>query len=457
MGDVQWEVSQFALNTSLGTQDIRIPAMTQTPNLAIFIISKAISNGSGGVIDDARIGFGVTDGSSNFAIIANSPSATDPTNDKRKAITDGCFLMTNSSGTVLGQASFDSWLEDEGSGAGIRISIDDLPDNNYLVQVWLAKVDSVDIGTFHAASVNNTTTITTNFQTKLFICAGIQDIIPFDSDHYQIGIGFCDQDLNQYSVGQRSDDNAATTAITGRMATDRVAQHRSNLWQLEVTAISSTEVDLTTRVGTPGGSGIDHIYVAVGMDDEDARVFGYEAPTATGDDNLPTLPWTPQFISLVQTGVESTGTNLTDNTAGSLGIGAFTNDNEVSVAVALEDNSGASDTDSRTNTNAVYVPIATGSLMYSASAGTLAATTYLTYTTATPATGKQFFGFAIEESPAEPEPEPEPTIVAVVVKDTENLMYIEQVTFREPYSLQLVGGDDQRLAIFLKQRGLPGL
>lgn len=37
-----------------------------------------------------------------------------------------------------------------------------------------------------------------------------------------------------------------------------------------------------------------------------------------------------------------------------------------------------------------------------------------------------------------------------------DLMYIEQTTFSEPYGLDLVGEDDQRLKVFLAQRGLPG-
>lgn len=36
-----------------------------------------------------------------------------------------------------------------------------------------------------------------------------------------------------------------------------------------------------------------------------------------------------------------------------------------------------------------------------------------------------------------------------------DLMYIEQVTFTEPYRCTLVGGDDQRLEVYLTQRGLP--
>lgn len=39
-------------------------------------------------------------------------------------------------------------------------------------------------------------------------------------------------------------------------------------------------------------------------------------------------------------------------------------------------------------------------------------------------------------------------------KDT---MYIEQMTFREPYGVQLVGNDDERLEVFLAQRGLPAI
>lgn len=38
----------------------------------------------------------------------------------------------------------------------------------------------------------------------------------------------------------------------------------------------------------------------------------------------------------------------------------------------------------------------------------------------------------------------------------ESLMYIEQVVYTEPYQLTLIGGDDQRLSVFLAQRGLPG-
>lgn len=37
-----------------------------------------------------------------------------------------------------------------------------------------------------------------------------------------------------------------------------------------------------------------------------------------------------------------------------------------------------------------------------------------------------------------------------------DLMYIEQITYSEPYGLQLVGEDDQRLKVYLAQRGLPG-
>lgn len=38
-----------------------------------------------------------------------------------------------------------------------------------------------------------------------------------------------------------------------------------------------------------------------------------------------------------------------------------------------------------------------------------------------------------------------------------DLMYIEQVTFTEPYGLALVGDDDQRLSVYLTQRGLPSI
>lgn len=38
-----------------------------------------------------------------------------------------------------------------------------------------------------------------------------------------------------------------------------------------------------------------------------------------------------------------------------------------------------------------------------------------------------------------------------------DLMYIEQVTFIEPYTVNLVGDDDQRLSVYLAQRGLPSV
>ena len=47
--------------------------------------------------------------------------------------------------------------------------------------------------------------------------------------------------------------------------------------------------------------------------------------------------------------------------------------------------------------------------------------------------------------------------VDVNVGGDRDLMYIEQVKFTEPYGLELVGGNDQRLNIFLARRGLPGL
>lgn len=40
---------------------------------------------------------------------------------------------------------------------------------------------------------------------------------------------------------------------------------------------------------------------------------------------------------------------------------------------------------------------------------------------------------------------------------TPHLKYIEQITFTEPYGLTLVGEDDDRLSVFLAQRGLPSI
>lgn len=38
-----------------------------------------------------------------------------------------------------------------------------------------------------------------------------------------------------------------------------------------------------------------------------------------------------------------------------------------------------------------------------------------------------------------------------------NLMYIEQVTYTAPYTVQLVGGDDERLTVYLAQKGLSAI
>ncbi len=50
-----------------------------------------------------------------------------------------------------------------------------------------------------------------------------------------------------------------------------------------------------------------------------------------------------------------------------------------------------------------------------------------------------------------------PDRILRTIDDLSDDMYIEQITYRAPYSLNLVGGDDQRLSIFLKQKGLPSI
>jgi hypothetical protein len=47
--------------------------------------------------------------------------------------------------------------------------------------------------------------------------------------------------------------------------------------------------------------------------------------------------------------------------------------------------------------------------------------------------------------------------VDINVGGDRNLMYVEQITFTEPHGLQLIGGDDERLSVYLAQRGLPSL
>ncbi len=45
----------------------------------------------------------------------------------------------------------------------------------------------------------------------------------------------------------------------------------------------------------------------------------------------------------------------------------------------------------------------------------------------------------------------------VNIGGTKDLTYLEQTTFTEPYAVKFVGGDDERLPVFLAQRGLPGI
>lgn len=348
---MQIKVTRVAANTSAGDQDILIADMTETPNGVLIIVSAGVTNNSRA--GHSILSFGAATGVSNQWVMGffdnSSAGPTDSAHDVRSDA-----LISIRVTTVDGVAAFVSFLSDSGSGAGVRINWSNAPSNARLMTVVLFSVPGIQAGLYTTGASNGSTTnVTTDFETSLLICCS--GVNPEDDNiaHFLGSIGFCDNDLNQWSYMFRNNDAVSPTVLAARLGSNRVAGQTTasgtETWGSEITAIDSTSFTATQR--TAGGASDVIGYLAVGG--VLTSVDQVDVPTSIGDQAVTGIGGEPQFLCYLVTNTEAVDTAYTDNRAATFSLGFYDGGTQYSHSWMSKDNIGSSQSESRADTGAI--------------------------------------------------------------------------------------------------------
>ena len=93
-----------------------------------------------------------------------------------------------------------------------------------------------------------------------------------------------------------------------------------------------------------------------------AKVFGEAIYGSTGENPTTGIGFPPELAMYFAGLMDDYGTVYTDGNAASLGIGAFTEEHEYAASIFEDDNSSPSDTLSRVDDTAIYMPTAGGAV-----------------------------------------------------------------------------------------------
>ena len=189
---------------------------------------------------------------------------------------------------------------------------------------------SVKVGTITVASTDSvgaTQTITVGFQPKLILfwlmgSSSATDAVTNQTSRY--GFGVFASTTSRYCVGSISTHSAATINGGRALRNDAVIVTPLNTGTvdglLDVSAVDSTS--FTTIVDDAFATTVRVSYMAIGGSDiTDVAVGNYAAPTATGNADITTLGFQPDFL-LMFGASSTTAPNTVNSNRGFLNIGA---------------------------------------------------------------------------------------------------------------------------------------
>ena len=331
-----------------------------TPKACIVWWSE-LSSGTGTVNGaNGMLGFAVGTGAEDeYSIWFGSEHNASSAGDTYRRSSEFMAGHHENTGSRDGWFSFKEWITD-----GVRFNVDNtFASNNYLT-VLLIGGDDISVAAGNdlvSTSDGGTVNISPGFETNLLML--------LSTDKLNLGTGNTSADtsfrwrcgfmtydgttIRQASVCQNEPDNQANGDPQAIIRSDRVGTNvtsGSENYSIEATAVGATTVTLTTR-GTGSGTTAEQGWLAINLPSTvSAHVTTHATPSATGSTQLrpPYMPgWKPQcmiqLFTLLALGTED-GSAAVDRTAGGMGIGFNTADDQYAHCWSIEDGSATTDT-----------------------------------------------------------------------------------------------------------------
>lgn len=442
--------TRAAAQVAGGNQDITTADLDElTPGAAFFVATYATSDGV--AANNAVLGLGAATSSAQWAVCARSENGVGTSDASRRWTDDECIQIQNpTDGSIDGEANFVSWITN-----GVRINWGNAPAAGYLITVLFFA------GTDLSATVGNVTLGNQNVESDINTIGFRPDVVLLASP------GVATKDANVpggsfISFGAAVDDGSDTQrcwagyALDGQAVSFVEAIFSENygcgqinagawIWGGEVSNFDADGFSITPRLGNSNDAAC---YLALEFNGNiEYDLMTIDSPTAVGDHTVTGVGFLPQAAVLGLTQLTVVGVVVSTGDAGSLGVSVLDEDDQFCNSIQDEDAQGTTDTQSLSDDQVINFPDDDGTQAHVATFTGFNGDGWDWNFTATEGTAVKWWALSFGV-PAGPAP------VEITAR---NIMYIEQVTFREPYGLQLVGGDDERLDIFLTQRGLPGL
>lgn len=401
-------VGRFALNTSTGAQDLTFPDFTedctQVTCAAIFVTVRATADNT--QVDDAAMSFGFTDGT-NQGMAAIDDDHGVSTTDSSRETRSGRVISLSSAAGVDTIASFSSWLDD-----GVQINITDAPPTASFVTVAIIGGSglSADVGQFSSnGSIDGTTDVTTvGFEAEILFLTGtrLANVDQTSSTYlFTAGVAANDGSDTQGSIGCFSHNGQSTTnphALTSTLYAAHYTDQGGADTAVQIGSWDSSGFTATTKVV---GTAANLNYLALAFGGPDSAVIDIATPTATGVDSE-TIGFNTLLGMIFGTLAQAYDTDEDDSDGGQCMISMFTDNNQYSNGVGVEDGVTTSNTYTVSNDEAVVIEQDDGTCSAGTCLrGTLAidATEWdITYSSVFSGAARQFIGFALEdETPAE--------------------------------------------------------
>lgn len=443
-------VARAAAQVAGGNQDITTADLGGlTPKAAFLTVTYATSDGV--AANNAMFCIGAADDSGNEWAVAVSCEHGQLTMDTyRGAWVDECVVILNpATGAIDGEADYNAMIAD-----GIRITWGNNPAAGYLITaVFYAGTDtSAHAGVFAIGNQNVETNVNTVGFEPDVILTGTHHRATFDGAvaafaSISHGVVVNDGSDTQASYTWQSDDGVGTSNVHGEITGTYGVMQRAAFWKGDFGTFDAQGFSCTPRLAN---ANVEVGYLALAFNGEADFWAGIiDTPIAAGNQSLAAPGFEPQHVHVGLTQLLALDTTYTTGDAGSIGVSVFDEDDAFCNSIQDEDGQGTSDNQSLSDDQVINFPADDGGVAFVATFTSFDANGWTWNFTQTLGAIRRWWALAIETSVlVGPAPE---TIVG------RNLMYVEQVTYREPYGLQLVGGDDERLEVFLAQRGLPSL
>lgn len=346
---------------STGTQDFTV-ATGLTTFGAIFIWTNASVDGS--VAAHCQIGVGITDLTNQYSAIMAAQDAVTTSNTWREMSLDGVILIYDpTDGSLIAEADIVGAITD-----GVQVTWPTVDGTRRLITCGLLVSDESDpqcsaIKIDPSTTVGNEVLSTINFEADDVLYLSCAKTLGGGSantfGHWAFGLAHNGVSIVQRGVTLRYGDAEATTDIDATTFTNRVVGQQNAdaalAYEIEHTTFNSTQIGITTRVGSPGGDDILAFPIKWGGS-VNSELYDYSIPTSTGNNSKTGLSFKPVSVFGLLSNFPTWGATESDGDAGALAVVGFDDlSAEFSNSIAYEHNAAVTDAESVSDNQAVQL------------------------------------------------------------------------------------------------------